>query len=347
MAQPAYVHHASSFEHDTGGHPEHADRIAAIEAELARREWLGFELHEAPAVERATLEAIHPARYVLGLEEFCAAGGGMIDAETLVSEGSFDAALHAAGGAVHAVDMLLGDDPAPTAFSALRPPGHHAEPKRAMGFCLFDNVAVAARHALDAHGLERVLIADWDVHHGNGTNDIFHATDEVLFVSIHQSPLYPGTGPASDVGEGAGLGATVNLPVPARSGDDVYASLIEHVACPLARAYRPQLVLISAGFDAHRDDPLADGTVTETGFAAMATSLRRVCAELGAPLGGVLEGGYALGPLARSVAATLEALSAPAAVPAPATAVHPLAVAALERLEPFWPALGELGASAG
>ena len=166
-----------------------------------------------------------------------------------------------------------------------------------MGFCFFGNVAVAARRATSAHGLSRVMIVDWDVHHGNGTNDIFHADADVLFVSIHESPLYPGTGPESDVGSGAGEGFTVNLPVPGGSGDAVYRSLVEHVACGLIRSWEPELVLVSAGFDAHRDDPLATCRVTEAGFAGMTASLRRACDGVGAPLGLVLEGGYDLGAL--------------------------------------------------
>jgi acetoin utilization deacetylase AcuC-like enzyme len=210
---------------------------------------------------------------------------------------------------------LLLDGEADRAFSAHRPPGHHALPQRGMGFCLFNNVAVAARFALDVRGLERVMIVDWDVHHGNGTNDIFHADPAVLFVSIHQWPLYPGSGAASDTGEGDGEGFTVNLPVPAGTGDGEYTALIDETVAPLAREYRPQLMLVSAGFDAHRDDPLADCLVTEGGFAAMTRSLCDAADSVGAPLGCVLEGGYALDALGRSVAATMEAL-----VEAPASA---------------------------
>ena len=177
-----------------------------------------------------------------------------------------------------------------------------------MGFCFFGNVAVAARRATSAHGLSRVLILDWDVHHGNGTNDIFHADADVLFVSLHEYPLYPGTGPASDVGSGAGEGFTVNLPVPGGSGDAAYRSLVEHVGAALIREWEPELVLISAGFDAHRDDPLATCRVTEAGFAGMAASLRRAADGVGAPLGVVLEGGYDLGALAGSMAAVMPVL---------------------------------------
>jgi acetoin utilization deacetylase AcuC-like enzyme len=338
MARPVYLSHPASLAHDTGAHPERAARIEAIERELARHDWFGMERQEAPRVAIETLAAVHPADHVRAIEALCVSGGGAIDADTLVVEASYEAALRAAGGAVRLVDLLLAGE-ASSGFSALRPPGHHAEPARAMGFCLFDNVAVAAQHALDAHGLERVLVLDWDVHHGNGTNAAFHATSSVLFVSLHQSPLYPGTGPASDVGSGAGLGHTVNLPVAAGTGDGVYMSLLEHVVAPLARAYAPQLVLISAGFDAHRDDPLAGVVLTEDGFAALAGSVRRFAAELEAPVGAVLEGGYDLRALAASTAATLRVLTADDPPPAPDVALAPEAAAAAARLIEHWPAL--------
>ena len=208
-----------------------------------------------------------------------------------------------------------------------------------MGFCLFNNVAIAARHAIDRHGLERVLILDWDVHHGNGTNDIFHADPQVLFVSLHQWPLYPGTGAASDEGSGQGVGFTVNLPVPGGSGDELWCSLVEHVVEPLAAAFAPELVLVSAGFDAHADDPLATCEVTDDGYATMAGSVRRIAESLGVPIVMVLEGGYDLGALARSTARVLDVLGASEAPGAPELGIHPAASEAASRLAARWPAL--------
>ncbi len=308
MASCVFFSHPASAEHDTGAHPERRERIFAIERHLEATGWFGFERREAPPVDRELLESCHDAGYVAALQRLCAAGGGQIDDDTLVSEGSWEAAMRAVGGAVAVVDVLLSGE-AVAAFSAGRPPGHHALRARAGGFCLFNNVAVAAIHALTAHALERVLIFDWDVHHGNGTNDLFHSTPAVLYVSIHEAPLYPGSGPGSDRGSGAGEGFTLNLPVPAFSGDDVFCELVHARVIPRAREYRPQLIMVSAGYDAHADDPLADCLVTEAGYATMTTAVRRLGEELEVPVGVVLEGGYELGALARSVGATLEALS--------------------------------------
>src|SRR3954453_160752 len=322
--------------HDVPRHPERPARIQALEAEMSAHGWFGASRLQAPAVDRAVLERVHPASHVSFLEELCADAGGMIDMDAAAVPGTFGAAMRAAGGAVALVDVLLGGD-ASVGVSALRPPGHHAEVGRAMGFCFFGNAAVAARHAVAAFGLSRVMIVDWDVHHGNGTNDIFHADPQVLFVSVHEWPLYPGTGAASDVGSGAGEGFTVNLPVPGGSGDLGYRSLVEHVACGLIREWEPELVLISAGFDAHRDDPLASCRVSEAGFAGMAASLRRAADLVGAPVGVVLEGGYDLGALSRSMAAVMPVLvdgSTPRDVGAD---VHPLARQALGRLARWWP----------
>ena len=294
--------------HDTGGHPERPGRIGAIEARLEQVGWHGFEYREAPSVERGLLEEVHFREYVAAVEAFCARGGGSIDADTIVSAGSWEAALRSAGGVVELVELLLSGQ-ARTGFAAGRPPGHHATRARAMGFCLFNNVAIGAMHGLRAHGLERVLILDWDVHHGNGTEDIFARSANVLYVSIHEDGSYPRTGAATDRGAGEGTGFTLNLPVPAGSGDDVFCGLVEERVVPQARQFEPQLVLVSAGYDAHAEDPLADCLVTEGGYARMTAALRELCAELGVPLGFVLEGGYSLGALARSVEVTLAELA--------------------------------------
>jgi acetoin utilization deacetylase AcuC-like enzyme len=302
-----YVRHPSSFRHETGGHPENPRRLAAIEEALSERDWLGLERIEAPAAEREQLLRIHDPEHLERIEAFASAGGGLIDLDTVTSEGSWDAALHAAGGAIAATERLL-DDGGGFAFCGLRPPGHHAETGRAMGFCLFNNIAAAAAHAISERGLERVLILDWDVHHGNGTEEIFYDSDQVLYASIHQSPLYPGTGAVGDVGTGAGEGFTVNLPVRPGSGPDEFLSLVQHVIAPIAREWRPGLIGVSAGYDAHRDDPLAECELDEAAFADMAATIRDLASELEVPVLVCLEGGYALGALAASVVATLEAL---------------------------------------
>ncbi len=328
-----YVHHPASLQHDTGGHPENANRIRALEAALEATGWQGLDRFEAPAATREQLHRVHEPRHVDAIESFCAAGGGMIDADTIVSERSFEAALHAAGGAAWAAERLLaGDDR--FAFCALRPPGHHAEPGQAMGFCLFNNAAVAAAHAIGACDVQRVLILDWDVHHGNGTEAIFAASREVLYVSIHQWPLYPGTGPARYEGEAGAEGYTINLPVPPGSGSEEFRALVQHVAVPAAREFQPGLLVISAGYDAHRDDPLANCEVDDDGYGDMAATMRKLGAELGAPVLLCLEGGYEPAALGRSVVQTVAALAGdrePEPVSPGAAAPH------VERLAARWP----------
>jgi acetoin utilization deacetylase AcuC-like enzyme len=206
-----------------------------------------------------------------------------------------------------------------------------------MGFCVFNNAAVAARHALDTHGAERVLVLDWDVHHGNGTNDIFYETDDVLYASIHQSPLYPGTGSLRENGAGAGEGYTVNLPVPPGSGHEDWLSLAQHVVTPIARAYLPRLVLVSAGFDAHRDDPLANCMLTDESYGALAATVRGLADEAEARVAFLLEGGYDLRALAGSVVAVLE--SAGGGARAPEAPVSDIATAARAHYRRWWSGL--------
>jgi len=293
-----------------------------------------MELVAAPAATPEQLERVHSAAHVDSIEELAQRGGGPIDLDTVASAGSWNAALHAAGGAVHAAERLTTQGG--FAFCGLRPPGHHAERDRAMGFCLFNNVAVAAAHAIAELGVERVLVLDWDVHHGNGTEEIFYGSSEVLYSSIHQSPLYPGTGAATDLGSGAGEGFTVNLPVPPGSGTDEFLSLVQAVVVPIARQWRPGLICVSAGYDAHRDDPLANCEVDDAGYGDMAATMRDIASELGVPVLICLEGGYSLGALSRSVVATLEAFAADRE---PRPASLGLAAAYRQGLARFWPVL--------
>ncbi|HEY5196109.1 MAG TPA: histone deacetylase [Solirubrobacteraceae bacterium] len=304
--------HRSSREHDPRAglvdHPDSPDRIEAIDAALAPIDWLGFGRREAPAATRAELEGVHDRALIDRIERLCGDGGGQIDEDTFVGEASYRAALHAAGGACAMVRSLAARDAA-TAFALLRPAGHHAERSRAMGFCLFNNVAVAAQLARAELGVRRVFILDWDVHHGNGTAEIFRYRDDVLYASIHQAGLYPGTGRLSDAGSGAGLGYTLNLPVSAGSEGDVWLSLLEHVVLPAAVRFAPELVLISAGFDAHRADPLGGCRLDAADFAQMTAQVLELAGRFDAPIGAVLEGGCDPPALADCVIATLEALS--------------------------------------
>jgi acetoin utilization deacetylase AcuC-like enzyme len=276
---------------------------------------------------------VHPREHVDAVRELSERGAAF-DLDTPTSPGSWHAALHSAGGACALAEALLRGG-AQTGLAAGRPPGHHAERARAMGFCLFNSVAVAARHAIDSLGAERVLVFDPDVHHGNGTNEIFHSSREVLFASIHQWPFYPGTGELADAGSGEGEGYSLNLPVPAGTGGETFFSLVQHVLAPVAHQFEPDLILVSAGFDAHRDDPVGGCMLSTEDFAGLARAVRSLGDELGAPVGAVLEGGYGLESLAASVAATMEGLEsgggAPEQVPA-----DPVTRAAVEQVGRYW-----------
>jgi acetoin utilization deacetylase AcuC-like enzyme len=306
-----YFSHPACLAHDPRvflpEHPDTPERLQAIERALAAENWLGWERREAPPAQEAQLELIHSARHVERIKELSLAGGGAVDLDTIVGEPSYRAALHAAGGACEMTRALMAGE-APVGFCGVRPSGHHAEPDRAMGFCLFNNVAVAAEFAISELSARRVFIFDWDVHHGNGTAEAFRRREDVLFASIHQSPLYPGTGDLSDVGSGPGEGYTINLPVPSGSGEELWLSLVEHIVLPAAREFEPDLVLISAGFDAHREDPLAGCLLETASFGEMSRHVREFAEQLDVPLGAVLEGGYDPASLALCVSETLAAL---------------------------------------
>ncbi|MCA1667803.1 MAG: histone deacetylase [Thermomicrobia bacterium] len=297
------------LDHHTGPHPETEGRLVAIIERLEAEGLLeGRPLLTPTHAPREAILRVHDAAYVDALERFCAAGGGWLEPSTVVSAESFDVALLAAGGAIRAVDAVLTGE-AQRAFALVRPPGHHATAETGMGFCLFNNVAIAARHARDRYGLARVAIVDWDVHHGNGTNDLFYGDPQTLFVSVHEYPLYPMSGLTTERGAGAGEGYTLNIPLPARSGDADYLRVFDDLIGPLVLSYQPELLFISAGYDAAQDDPLAEMLVTDDGFRQMA---ERVVAWADACCDGrivaLLEGGYDLAALARGVAVTLRVL---------------------------------------
>ena len=312
MTPGIYYSHPACLQHDprvhSPGHPDVPERLIALEAALQARDWMGWERRRAPAAREQQLELVHAPEHVAAIRDLCLSGGGAIDADTFVGIASFEAALHACGGAIAmAKDLMTGT--APVGFCGVRPSGHHAGRASSMGFCLFDNVAVAAAWALAEGGAERVFILDWDVHAGNGTEEIFRERSDVLFACIHQQGLFPGTGPLRDAGFGEGEGYTINLPVPPGSGEGLWLALLEDVVLPAAGAFAPDLVLISAGFDAHAADPLADCALQTGSFAKMAGLAREAAAAAGAPLGAVLEGGYNRQVLAESVCATLPALA--------------------------------------
>ena len=306
-----YFSHPACLAHDpqahSPGHPDTPQRLRAIEEALAARAWPEWERREGPAASNEELRLIHTARHVGLIEQLCASGGGALDQDTFVGERSLEAARHAAGAACAMTRALMAGEAA-MGFCAIRPSGHHAEADRAMGFCLFNNVAIAAALAVAQLGARRVFVLDWDVHHGNGTAAAFFARADVLFASIHQMPLYPGTGALEETGSGEGEGYTINLPVPPGSGEELWLSLLEHIVLPSAVAFEPDLVLVSAGFDAHESDPLAACRLQTASFARMACLVRDMAAAAPAPLGVVLEGGYNPRALGECVRDTLAAL---------------------------------------
>lgn len=293
--------------HDPGrGHPERPHRLVAVTEALADIADVHVDRRAPTPAATEALERAHDPEYVRKLLEL--RGRRLaLDHDTIVSDDSIDAALLAAGCASDAVDAVISGTHH-SAFAIGRPPGHHAGQRRAMGFCLFNNIAVAASHALHQHGLDRVMIVDWDVHHGNGTQDIFEETDRVLYVSSHQWPWYPGTGSIDETGTGAGRGFTVNLPLPPHIDDAAMLELYRRVISPIAAHYQPQLLLVSAGFDAHEDDPLGQMDLTAAGFAALTAWAMDVADRCDAPLALVLEGGYDLTSLAGGVRACVEQL---------------------------------------
>jgi acetoin utilization deacetylase AcuC-like enzyme len=301
ITHPACLNHLNPH-----GHPERPDRLRAIERALEAEKFQTLAREQAP---RAMLEVIalcHPLDYIEHIRDAAPLEGIVhLDADTSISAGSFEAALRAAGGAVHAVDEVLGKRAA-NAFVATRPPGHHAETARPMGFCLFDNAAIAARYAQQRHGIDRAAIVDFDVHHGNGSQEIFWSDKSVMYLSTHQMPLYPGTGALGETGE---YNTVVNAPLRPGDGGAAFRAAFESRILPRMRDFAPELIVISAGFDAHMRDPLANLNLVEADFAWATQKIMEVadrCAE--GRIVSLLEGGYDLEALANSSAAHVNAL---------------------------------------
>lgn len=340
-----HITHPAGARHLTGaGHPERPERLQAIQRAIGESGLADLvEVSAPPPVERNLLLSVHSAAYVDELEAMAQRGGGWLDQDTRVSADSALAAACAAGAAAHAAEALCAGEAA-RAFVTVRPPGHHALPDRGMGFCLLNNAAVAAAAARRS-GRKRVMIIDWDVHHGNGTQAVFWRDPGVLFVSLHQEYWYPGTGALSDVGEGPGEGFTVNLPLPAETGDGGYEEAFTEVVLPLASVYSPDFLIVSAGYDAHFSDPLGGMVLTARGFGRLARLIEEAARASGAPLLVTLEGGYDLAALGASCVATLEALVGRAAwgIPdeepppeASSAAISPRLRAARRQLQNYW-----------
>jgi acetoin utilization deacetylase AcuC-like enzyme len=336
LTDPLFLRHEPGPEH-----PERPARLESILHRLQQQPVAGTRWESPRPATEEELAAVHTPRLRERLRRL-RGQEAELDADTRTSPDSYDAAVLAAGASVRAVEEVM-EGRARNAFALVRPPGHHAEPDRAMGFCLFNNAAIAAEVARRRLGAERVLVLDWDVHHGNGTQACFWERRDVLYQSVHQSPFYPGTGAPSETGGGEGAGYTVNCALPGGSTDADLGAVYQRLLLPVAEAFRPDLVLVSAGFDGHREDPLGGMVLTEQGYAAMCTALvelaERVC---GGRLVLLLEGGYSLEGLSSSVHACVEVLAGARREPFPEGA-SPQALAALQRsrvaLAPFWPVL--------
>lgn len=299
------------LEHSAVGHPERPDRLRAIVTRLRADERLRtVPWSDAGGVEAShdLLAAVHSERHLAAIEAMSRDGGGWIDADTYCTQNSHRVAVRAAGATVAAASLVC-TAASQHAFALVRPPGHHATRNRAMGFCLFNNVAIAARATQAVHHVERVAIVDIDVHHGNGTQDVFYADPSVLYTSLHQYPFYPGSGAATETGSGAGRGTTINVPLPAGTAGDAWLDAFDRLVEPSVRAFNPGAVIVSAGFDAHRDDPLAELKLDTVTYAAIAHRLRILAESLAIPTLWALEGGYDLTAIADSAAAIVHELA--------------------------------------
>jgi len=312
MSKTGFVFHEDFLQHDAGaGHPERADRLKSILKKLKANELIKkLKLINPEPAEIKWIEKIHTPEYIKSVEKACELGYSHLDADTGICTESYRVALLAVSGCLAAADAIISQE-IKNGFCAVRPPGHHAEKNRAMGFCLFNNIAVVAKYLQQKYPLEKILIIDWDVHHGNGTQNAFYDDATVFYFSTHQSPHYPGTGLINETGIGAGIGTTLNVPLSPGHGDQDYITVFQSQLLPAAKKFKPDFILISAGFDAHRDDPLSGMLLTEKGFAQLTDIVVNFADEFcdGRVLS-FLEGGYNLEKLAASVAAHIEVLMA-------------------------------------
>ncbi|HKA33368.1 MAG TPA: histone deacetylase [Candidatus Binatia bacterium] len=340
MARSAVVIDPEYLKHDPGrAHPERPQRIKVL-LDLAAELGSDFARIEPRAASRGEIEMCHAPEYIELVRSTSETNHFALDGDTVTSRDSFGVGLLAVGGFLRLLDAIAAGE-AGNGFALVRPPSHHALPDRAMGFCLFNSIAIGAQYLRGRYGAERVLIMDWDVHHGNGTQDIFYRDPSVLYMSTHQYPYYPGTGAAGEVGAGAGEGFTVNVPLPAGCGDEEYLRVFREIILPVADKYKPEWVLVSAGFDPHRRDPLGGMNVTETGFAAITDMLVRLAeTHAGGRLALLLEGGYDLQALKNSVATVLRSLRDRQPGDASASggsAIEPLVRHILRVQEKYWP----------
>ncbi|MEE9258197.1 MAG: histone deacetylase [Nitrospinaceae bacterium] len=311
MKKTGYIFHPTYLKHDTEPHPENPRRLEAIDLKVRSSDI--YKDLILPEPRKATEDEIaenHHRAHIENVRTSCAEGVRHLDGDTVICPDSYEAALLSAGAGLTAVDQVIDGD-CDNVFAAVRPPGHHAEFDHAMGFCLFNNVAVAARYAIKKKGLNRVFIFDWDVHHGNGTQHSFYSDPSVYYSSTHQYPFYPGTGASDETGSGDGLGATLNFPMEAFSGDSQYIDAVENKLIPEMFRYKPDLIIVSAGFDAHKDDPLAQVQVSTEGYGRMTELISRAAQEIcQGRLISMLEGGYNPDALSDSVLIHLKTLMA-------------------------------------
>jgi acetoin utilization deacetylase AcuC-like enzyme len=308
----ALVYHPVYLRHYTGpSHPERASRLQAILRKLRTTHLIDdLQLFEPKAASLDDIALVHSRDYIVSVKALAKDGFANLDPETVVSSGSFEAALYAAGGVIKGIDLVLKGE-TDNAFAMVRPPGHHALPSRAMGFCVFNNIAIGAKYIQKNYKYERILIVDFDIHHGNGTEEIFYEDPGVFYISLHQYPHYPGTGAREDIGRGRGKGFNLNLPMSPGSGDVEYIKVFKDTVIPAANSFKPQVILISAGFDGHAKDPLSSTTLTSKGYYEITTILKELAKSYSENrIVSILEGGYNLFSLADSVHSHLKALMA-------------------------------------